>query len=292
MEIKALVVDNNPVLLRAVSAILGQEGCAVKTAGTGLEALEIVDDFCPDIVFTDLIMPMVSGEQLCRILRNTKKHEGIFIVVLSAIILEDRDRILREVHCDMCIAKGNLQEIRQHIQEALQAFSERTPKFSKDQKAARIPRGLKPSATTSELLSEKRHLVDILANLEEGIIELNHEGKVVAANNSALNILSCPEEKLVGMALPEAVNWGKFKNAIRQWTEQQLIALGMGKYDIFEDAPLFLDDRIVTASFIPVSEMIRFSGFVFSAIFQDNLKRKNTIKNWTMPYDLLKKWMP
>ena len=50
MEIKALVVDNNPVLLRAVSAILDQEGCIVQTAGTGIEALEIIDDFCPDMV--------------------------------------------------------------------------------------------------------------------------------------------------------------------------------------------------------------------------------------------------
>ena len=121
MKLKALVVDNNPVLLRAVSAILSQEGCIVQTAGTGLEALEIVDDFCPDIVFTDLIMPMVSGEQLCRILRNTKKHQAVYIVVLSAIIIEDRERILREVQYDMCIAKGNLHEMRQHIKEALRA---------------------------------------------------------------------------------------------------------------------------------------------------------------------------
>jgi two-component system cell cycle sensor histidine kinase/response regulator CckA len=192
LEIKALVVDNNPVLLRAVSAILGQEGCLVEIAKTGLEALEIVDGFCPDIVFTDLIMPMVSGEQLCRILRYTKKHEGIFIVVLSAIVVEDGERILRDVDCDMCIAKGNLREIRQHVQEALQKYKERSAIISnRDMIAARIPYGLKPSAMASELLVEKRHLSDILANLEEGIIELNHQGKVVAANCSALKILSC-----------------------------------------------------------------------------------------------------
>ncbi len=84
--------------------------------------------FSPDIVFTDLIMPMVSGEQLCRILRNTKKHEGVFIVVLSAIFLEDRERILREVQCDVCIAKGDLQSIRQHVQEALQTYKLRKTK--------------------------------------------------------------------------------------------------------------------------------------------------------------------
>ena len=99
--------------------------------------------------------------------------------------------------------------------------------FRENRKAARIPDGLKPSAMTSELLLEKRHLADILANLEEGIIELNYQGKVVAVNSSALKILSCQEEKIVGMPLSEVVDWGQFNEAIRQWTEQQLIALGM-----------------------------------------------------------------
>jgi signal transduction histidine kinase/CheY-like chemotaxis protein len=119
--------------------------------------------------------------------------------------------------------------------------------------APRIPDGLKPSAMTSELLLEKHHFIDILTNLEEGIIELNHQGKVVSVNNSALNILSRREEMLVGVSLPQAVDWGKYNKAIQQWTEEQLIALGMGKYDIFEDAPLFFDDMVVTASFIPIS---------------------------------------
>ncbi len=255
MPIKALVVDNNPVLLRAISVILSQEGCLVKTAGTGLEALEILDDYCPDIVFTDLIMPMVSGEQLCRILRNTKKHEHVFIVVLSAIILEDRERILREVNCDVCIAKGNLQEIRQQLREALQAYNERSKSLdNKNQKAAHIPTGLKPSEVTSELLLENRHFSGILTNLDEGIIELSHQGKVVAVNSSALNILSCGEELLVGRLLSEILDWGIFQKDIRQWTEQQLIALGMAKFDIFEDSPLFLNGRIVTVSLIPIVE--------------------------------------
>ncbi len=271
MDIKALVVDNNPVLLRAVSAILAQEGCIVQTAGTGLEAIEIADDFCPDIVFTDLIMPMVSGEQLCRILRNTKKHEGVFIVVLSAIVLEDRARILRDVHCDMCIAKGNLREIRQHIRDAIEAFNQRSVRIRDNAiKATRIPDGLKPSGLTSELLLEKRHLSEILANLEEGIIELNYQGKVVAANNSALAILSLKEEEIVGRALPEAVNWSKFSEDIRQWNEQQLTASGMEKYDIFENDPLVINETVITASFIPISE----SGSLFGLCILRDITRQ------------------
>jgi PAS domain S-box-containing protein len=271
MEIRALVVDNNPVLLRAVAAILSQEGCIVQTAATGLEALEIIVDFCPDIVFTDLIMPMVSGEQLCRILRKTRKYEEIFIVVLSAIIIEDRERILRDVQCDVCIAKGNLQEIKKHVKEALLAFTKRNDEIANGAgKAARIPDGLKPSAMTSELLLEKRHFVNIFTNLEEGLIELNHQGKVVLVNKAALQMLSCQEEDLVGQQLFKVIDWGEHSKNIQQWTEQQLVGLGKGKYDILDRAPLFFDENVVTATFIPILE----AGSVFGlCILRDITKQ-------------------
>ncbi|HBG21492.1 MAG TPA: hypothetical protein DDY32_20055 [Desulfobulbaceae bacterium] len=253
--IQALVVDNNPVLLKAVATILAREGCLVKSAATGLEALEIIQDYSPDIVFTDLIMPLVSGEQLCRILRNTKKHEDIFIVVLSAIILEDRERILREIACDLCIAKGNLQEIRQHVQEALATFMARKAlRRRSGGMNTRIPIGLKPSEVTSELLSEKKHLVQIFANLDEGILELSGQAKIVAANDAALRILSCREELLIGRSLPEAINWGSFRESIGSWTDEQLIRQGMRSFEILEDNPLELNRRIITGSFLAVAE--------------------------------------
>ncbi len=255
MAIKILVVDNNPVLLKAVSTILSQEGCDVQTAGTGLEALEILEEYSPEIVFTDLIMPLVSGEQLCRIIRHTKKHYGMFIVVLSAIILEDRERILHAVDCDLCIAKGSLQEMRLHLQEALQIFNERKfPLSEVRSKVARIPEGLKPSAMASELLSEKRHLTMILANLDEGILELSQQGKVVTVNEAALNILACREEMIIGVPLPEAAKWGIYQDPIRDWEKEQLLKQGMEVLNIFEDSPLILGEKVVTGSFIPVSE--------------------------------------
>lgn len=255
MATKTLVVDNNPVLLKAVSTILSQEGCDVQTAGTGLEALEMLEEYCPDVVFTDLIMPLVSGEQLCRIIRHTKKHYGMFIVVLSAIILEDRERILDEVDCDLCIAKGNLQEMRLHLQEALQIFNKRkSPLSSERSREARIPEGLKPSAMASELLSEKRHLTMILANLDEGILELSQQGKVVTANEAALKIFSCREEIIIGVPLPEVAEWGIYQDPVRDWARKQLLKQGMEVLNIFEDSPLILGEKIVTGSFIPVSE--------------------------------------
>lgn len=253
MKIKTLTVDNNPVLLKAISTILEQEGCEVQQAATGLEALEALHSFDPEIVFTDLIMPEVSGEQLCRLLRRSKKYKHIFIVVLSAIVLEDRERIQKEVDCDLCIAKGNLKEIRTQLRGALQTFSEHKESSRKERKVtARIPQGLKPSEVAGELLKEKLHLSTILGNLDEGILELNQDGKIISANQAALTVLDKKEEQLTGAYLPEAANWGEFTSEIAIWTKEQLIAKKIGNLEIYENKPLTIGTKVITGSFLPV----------------------------------------
>lgn len=266
MKIRVLAVDNNPVLLKAISTMLSQEGCEVREAVTGLDALEQLDNFVPDILFTDLIMPRVSGEQLCRVVRSSKKYKDVFIVVLSAIVLEDRERILEEVDCDICIAKGNLKEIRIQLKDALSAYENRKGLIDESSNVPRIPKGLKPSEVTSELLLEKQHHIEILSNLNEGILELTEEGKIVTVNGSVCDILQSREEYLTGIRLQEARNWGDFESSINRWVSEELSGGGMNSYHIYEDYPLHISDKVVTASFIPVVE----NGAVFGlCIFRD-----------------------
>ena len=266
MRIRVLAVDNNPVLLKAISTILTQEGCEVSEAAAGLDALEVLDDIVPDILFTDLIMPRVSGEQLCRVVRSSKKHKDVFIVVLSAIVLEDRERIIEEVDCDLCIAKGNLKEIRKQIQGALEAYRNRKSATAIDTNSPRIPTGLKPSKVTAELLLEKYHHIEILSNLHEGILELTQEGKIVTVNRSACEILGCPEEMLTGVRLQDARDWGGFKPIIHRWINEEINNAGMESLHIYEDYPLYIRDKVVTASFIPVVENSSIFGL---CIFRD-----------------------
>lgn len=102
---KALVVDNNPVIVKLVASILEGEGYVVQTAVDGLAGVDLVDRFRPDIVFTDLVMPGIDGMKLCHIIRNTPEYQDIFIVVLSGVALED-DTGFFEIGADICIAKG------------------------------------------------------------------------------------------------------------------------------------------------------------------------------------------
>ena len=271
MNIQVLVVDNNPVFLKALSTILIQEGCAVTTAANGLEALSALKGAIPDIVFTDLVMPQIGGEQLCKIIRSTEELCNIFLVVVSAIVLEDLDRILADQYYDLCIAKGNLREIRSSVKDALDRFRARDKAADADQASAvaKIPDRLRPSMVTQELLSERRHLAWILDNLNEGIIELNRNGIVVAVNAAAITILACRAEQVIGSSF-QNLAWGVHQEVIANWLRNELVGGSKKVCEIFEENPWKLGKRVVTVSCIPITE----GGEVFAICILRDISRQ------------------
>lgn len=271
MKTKALVVDNNPVLLRAVSSILEKEGCEVERAVNGLEALDLLKTYTPDIVFTDLVMPFISGEQLCKIIRENPDLKDVFLVVVSGIVLEDIENLLADQYFDFCIAKGNLSELRGHIREALNRKLERKGSEARDPENVlpKIPVGLLPSTIATELLSEKRHLSRVLENLDEGIVELNMSGIVVSLNRAAQEILGLREESIIGCGFAD-YPWGESQEKVREWLTVQLPDPAGEQLEIQEDFPVLLNDRVITASFIPV----RHEGGVFGLCILRDITRQ------------------
>ncbi|HEY9606993.1 MAG TPA: ATP-binding protein, partial [Allocoleopsis sp.] len=79
-----LVVDDNPDLRAYVSRILKQEGYRVLTAHNGDEGFCTVQQTRPQLIVTDLMMPVVSGLDLIRLIRNSEELKGIPIVLLTA----------------------------------------------------------------------------------------------------------------------------------------------------------------------------------------------------------------
>ncbi|WDE96764.1 response regulator [Lentisphaera profundi] len=56
-----LVIDDNPVVLEILKDCLNKEGYTVKTADDGLEAVNLVDNFTPAGIITDIVMPNMEG---------------------------------------------------------------------------------------------------------------------------------------------------------------------------------------------------------------------------------------
>lgn len=77
---RILVVDDEPQITRVLRTSLSSQGYDIRVANDGETALEIMKDWAPDLVITDLSMPNMDGLELCRRLRPSTQ---VPIIVLS-----------------------------------------------------------------------------------------------------------------------------------------------------------------------------------------------------------------
>jgi len=70
MSRRVLVVDDSSTIRHLLTFALGQEGFEVSSASDGEQALRSIREQLPDLVITDAVMPVVTGYDLCRELRN------------------------------------------------------------------------------------------------------------------------------------------------------------------------------------------------------------------------------
>lgn len=78
---RALVVDDEPSLVRAVVGYLERDGFVVSSASNGEEALEAARRDAPDVVVLDLGLPGIDGIEVCRALRT---FSDAYVVMLTA----------------------------------------------------------------------------------------------------------------------------------------------------------------------------------------------------------------
>ena len=81
---KVLVVDDSDTELTNIKSIVGDTGCIVLSASSGLEAVEIARKEQPDIIFMDIIMPEMDGYEATRKLNNDPLTRDIPIVFVSS----------------------------------------------------------------------------------------------------------------------------------------------------------------------------------------------------------------
>lgn len=105
MRFQVLVVDDSEINRAVMAEILAQDGYAVEVAAGGAEALASIKQRPPDLVLLDVMMPEVSGIDVCREIRSTPGLAEIFIILVTA--LADRDSRLAgfEAGADDYLAK-------------------------------------------------------------------------------------------------------------------------------------------------------------------------------------------
>jgi CheY-like chemotaxis protein len=112
----ALVVDDSMLVRHSVCRFLEERGFVVKSATNGRDALAIVARVLPDIVITDIDMPVMNGTELIRILKSKPETANIPIVIVAA---RSSAAISAEEHVEFAIFKDI--EIEQQLVRALEA---------------------------------------------------------------------------------------------------------------------------------------------------------------------------
>lgn len=84
MSARILIVDDEPSIVIPLEYLMRREGYDVVTAVDGETALEAVAQAPPDLVILDVMLPRMSGFDVCRALRTDPRHGRLRILMLSA----------------------------------------------------------------------------------------------------------------------------------------------------------------------------------------------------------------
>lgn len=82
---KVLIVDDEVDILEIISYNLIKEGYEILTAKNGIEALEKIAPFKPDLIILDIMMPKMSGVEACKIIRSKPEYNDTLIIFLTAL---------------------------------------------------------------------------------------------------------------------------------------------------------------------------------------------------------------
>jgi two-component system alkaline phosphatase synthesis response regulator PhoP len=85
-EKKILIVDDDPVSLEMLEKILLLEGYWVAKATNGKEALYIADEFHPDLIILDIVMPIMDGTEAMEKLEKNPRTKNIPVLFLTSLI--------------------------------------------------------------------------------------------------------------------------------------------------------------------------------------------------------------
>jgi len=111
-------VDDDPIILKFVSANLNARGFKVLTAGDGESGLKVLEQTLPDLIILDLLMPGIDGYEVCRRIRE---WSNVPIIVLTAIGESNAKLKLLELGANDYITKPfDIGDLMEHVREILQ----------------------------------------------------------------------------------------------------------------------------------------------------------------------------
>ncbi|MBU4194771.1 MAG: response regulator [Actinobacteria bacterium] len=102
---KILIVDDNEDILITYRVVLERMGYVVEAAHNGRECLEGIEEMKPDMVLLDVLLPGLSGPEVCRSIKETAQTKDIPVVAITASMSGETRNRMAEVGADEFLLK-------------------------------------------------------------------------------------------------------------------------------------------------------------------------------------------
>ncbi|PST89935.1 HAMP domain-containing protein [Photobacterium jeanii] len=189
-----LVVDDEPVNLQVLNNFLRLEGYRVLTAESGPQALSLMEQHQPALILLDIMMPEMSGYEVCQQLRQQYDLRELPIIMLSALgQVQDRVKGFECGANDYLAKPFNKEELIARIGAHIQA--------GKTEQARQHNVALQQEISRREqveegLLETQTRLLGLLESTSEAIICVQNQGRIRYANAAAGKLFKRAPEQL------------------------------------------------------------------------------------------------
>jgi CheY-like chemotaxis protein len=102
---RLVLVDDSEIVLAVMTDVLEKAGFEVRAASSLRQFLNLVLDWKPNLVVTDLFMPDMTGAELCAWLRKQVETSRIPVIICSSAPDEELARVAQEVGADGYVSK-------------------------------------------------------------------------------------------------------------------------------------------------------------------------------------------
>jgi signal transduction histidine kinase/DNA-binding NarL/FixJ family response regulator len=152
MAAKIAVVDDSPTQRAAIALALERKGFLVVQASNGLEAIQVVHRENPDLLVSDIMMPELTGYQVCRLLKNDPTQEDLPIVLLTTLAQQQHRFWGKEAGADSYVLKSmDSSPLEKEVARLLDE-RRRLPEEQRKQKGPATLGRLGPQARLTDLL--------------------------------------------------------------------------------------------------------------------------------------------
>ena len=114
---KVLVVDDDPEIVELFVDVLERDGrFEVKTAGTGYDAGMITQEFQPDLIILDYMLPDINGNVVCQTIKSKPEFADTRIIIISGVVNQEEIDDLMAAGADDFVKKPfNIEQLVERV---------------------------------------------------------------------------------------------------------------------------------------------------------------------------------